>query len=81
MARKTGVYQTSQIGGERVRAFTPHPLPPKNPPLLIEGGLAETLSSALAALSRLKVASAMVPSPQWFLYGFVRKEAVVSSQI
>jgi Fic family protein len=78
---KTGVYQTFQIGGEVVRAFTPHPLPPKNPPLLIEGGLAETLHSALAALSRLKVASAMVPSPQWFLYGFVRKEAVISSQI
>ena len=64
-----------------MRVFTPHPLPPKNPPLLIEGGLAETLHSALAALSRLQVASAMVPSPQWFLYGFVRKEAVVSSQI
>ncbi len=81
MARKTGIYQTAKIGGEKVRAFTPNPLPPRNPRLNIEGGLAETLQSALAALSRLQVASAMVPSPQWFLYGFVRKEAVVSSQI
>jgi Fic family protein len=35
----------------------------------------------MAALARLSVASAMVPSAQWFLYGFVRKEALVSSQI
>lgn len=81
MTRKTGVYLTAKIGGEKVRAFTPNPLPPKNPPLIIDGNLAETQQSALAALSRLQVASAMVPSPQWFLYGFVRKEAVVSSQI
>jgi Fic family protein len=81
MTRKRGVYLTAKIGGEKVRAFTPNPLPPKNPPLIIDGNLAETQQSALAALSRLQVASAMVPSPQWFLYGFVRKEAVVSSQI
>jgi Fic family protein len=81
MARKTGIYQTAKIGGEKVRAFTPNPLPPRNPPLSIKDGLAETLQSAIAALSRLQVASAMVPSPEWFLYGFVRKEAVVSSQI
>ena len=67
--------------GRTFRAFTPNPLPPRNPPLIIEVGLAQTQQSALAALSRLQVASAMVPSPQWFLYGFVRKEAVVSSQI
>jgi Fic family protein len=81
MARKTGDYHTSVVGGEKVRAFVPHPLPPKNPVLRIEGELAEKHNEALAAISRLEIASAMVPSPQWFLYGFVRKEAVVSSQI
>jgi Fic family protein len=81
MARKTGDYHTSVVGGEKVRAFVPHPLPPKNPLLRIEGELAEKHNEALAAISRLEIASAMVPSPQWFLYGFVRKEAVVSSQI
>ena len=35
----------------------------------------------MAALGRLNVAASMVPSPDWFLYGFVRKEAVISSQI
>jgi Fic family protein len=36
---------------------------------------------AAAALARLDVGGTMVPSADWFLYGFVRKEAVVSSQI
>ena len=35
----------------------------------------------MTAIGRLDVAGAMVPSPDWFLYGFVRKEALVSSQI
>jgi Fic family protein len=81
MARTTGVYHTSIVGGEKVRAFVPHPLPPKNPVLRIENELAERNREALAAISRLEIASAMVPSSEWFLYGFVRKEAVVSSQI
>lgn len=81
MARKTGVYHASIVGGEKVRTFTPHPLPPKSPSLIVDGDLAERHSEALAAISRLKIASAMVPNPDWFLYGFVRKEAVVSSQI
>lgn len=81
MTRKSGVYHTTVTGGEKIRAFIPHPLPPKNPVLRIEGELAEQHRSALAVIDRLEVASAMVPSQEWFLYGFVRKEAVVSSQI
>jgi Fic family protein len=38
-------------------------------------------AEAVAALGRLAVAGRMVPSAQWFLYGFLRKEAVISSQI
>lgn len=81
MARKTGTWQTTVSGGEKVRAYVPHPLPPRNPVLRVEGELAERNNEALAAIGRLEIASAMVPSPDWFLYGFVRKEAVVSSQI
>ena len=81
MARTTGIYRTSVAGDEEVRAFIPHPLPPRNPELRIEGRLAELHADALAALGRLAVAGTMVPSPNWFLYGFVRKEAVISSQI
>ncbi len=81
MARATGSYREVVVGGESVRAFVPRPLPPADPPLCIEGRLADLHETALAALSRLAVAGAMVPSADWFLYGFVRKEAVISSQI
>ena len=81
MPRETGTYRTSTAHGESVRAFVPHPLPPRDPPLAIVGGLAERHAAAVAAIGRLQVAGAMVPDPGWFLYGFVRKEAVLSSQI
>jgi Fic family protein len=81
MARQTGAYRITKSGGEEVRAFIPRPLPPIEPPLRIEGELAELHAEAVAALGRLAVAGTMVPSANWFLYGFVRKEAVVSSQI
>ena len=67
--------------GEQVRAFVPDPLPPANPPLAMRGPVGELHAGALAALSRLAVAGTMVPSTDWFLYGFVRKEAVITSQI
>ena len=41
----------------------------------------ELLRSAEEGLRRLDLAGEMVPSLDWFLYGFVRKEAVISSQI
>lgn len=81
MARTTGTYSTTEAAGEKVRAFVPHSLPPKRPVLRVRGELADHYAEAVSALSRLEVAGAMVPSPHWFLYGFVRKEAVVSSQI
>ncbi len=81
MKRVTGIFRTTSVGNERVQAFIPHPLPPKNPPLVLEGDLARLHNEALAAVGRLAVAGAMAPSPDWILYGFVRKEAVLSSQI
>ncbi len=81
MPRATGTYRTTVVGDETVRAFVPHPLPPKRPMLRLDEELSRRLAEALAAIGRLEVAGAMVPSPDWFLYGFVRKEAVVSSQI
>jgi Fic family protein len=81
MARVTGSYRKNVVGGETANAFIPVPLPPRNPSLQIEGELARLHSEALAAVGRLAVAGAMVPSANWFLYGFTRKEAVISSQI
>lgn len=79
--RKTGNYRVTDAGGEEVQAFIPLPLPPRDPPLLLEGDLADLHAQAVASLGRLAVAGMMVPSADWFLYGFVRKEAVITSQI
>ena len=81
MPRKTGVYRATEAGGETVRAFIPNPLPPSDPPLRFDEPLTQSLNDATAAIGRLAVAALMVPSAEWFLYGFVRKEAVISSQI
>jgi Fic family protein len=79
--RITGTYANTAVAGETVRAFIPYALPPRSPSLKIEGEIAQLHAEAMAALSRLAIAGAMVPSTNWFLYGFVRKEAVISSQI
>ena len=80
MGRTVGEYRTSTIAGEAVDAFVPHPLPPAQPPLDLDA-LRGVLPRAEHALSRLDLASDLVPSIGWFIYAFVRKEAVVSSQI
>jgi Fic family protein len=77
----TGRYVTiSSVGGERVQSFVPDPLPP-SPPLDIAPALREKLDSALVALGRLDAVSTLLPDTQLFLYMYVRKEAVLSSQI
>lgn len=77
----TGHYRTTSIvGGERVRAFVPEPLPP-NPPLAIDGELRDRLDAALLALGRLDSVTTLLPDTRLFLYMYVRKEAVLSSQI
>jgi Fic family protein len=81
MTRLTGQYYTTNVGGEEVRAFVPHPLPPVHPDLALTGNLAALHTNAVAAVARLSVAGTMVPDADWFLYGFVRKEAVITSQI
>jgi Fic family protein len=69
------------VGEEAVSAYVPDALPPRNPPIDVSGERGLLLDRAEHALARLDVAGAMVPSLDWFIYAFVRKEAVVSSQI
>ncbi len=66
--------------GEPFRAFVPAPLPPE-PPLEWSAALRMRFDSALVALGRLDAVSALLPNAELVLYGFVRKEAVLSSQI
>lgn len=79
--RHTGRYETTTVAGESVRAFVPAPLPPARPQLDLDGELAPLLAQAATALAALEAAARMVPSVEWFVYAFVRREAVVSSQI
>jgi Fic family protein len=81
MARSAGTYEQTSTAGETVNAFVPAPLPPRDPPLALDTELSSLLQRAEAAIARLKLAGTMVPSLDWLLYSFVRKEAVVSSQI
>lgn len=79
--RKTGTRESSTVSGVNVAAFIPAPLPPARPKLAITGELSDRLRAAEQALARLELAGEMVPSLDWFIYAFVRKEAVLSSQI
>ncbi len=69
----------SAVGGEHYSAYVPQKLPP-NPPLNMEE-LYPLLDQASAALGRLDGMSMVLPDPSLFLYMYVRKEAVLSSQI
>lgn len=81
MARSTGRFLvTSNVGGEKVRSFVPHPLPPV-PPLSISENLQALLYDAHASIGRLDSVSTLLPETSLFLYMYVRKEAVLSSQI
>jgi Fic family protein len=68
------------VAGEVVRAFVPQPLPP-NPPLQSDGPVRDGVEAALLALGRLDGVSSFLPDVHLFLYTYVRKEAVLSSQI
>lgn len=76
----TGIYDVTTMSGEPVRAFVPHPLPP-TPPLTLDGPRQILLERALLALGRLDSIATLLPDPHLFLYAYVRKEAVLSSQI
>lgn len=81
MPRTTGTYRPTTIAGRAVEAFIPAPLPPTDPVLDLSGRRETLLTEAQAALDRLGLAGRLVPSIDWFIYGFVRKEALISSQI
>ena len=77
---ETGRYEVTTIRGEKVRAFIPLPLPPV-PPLAFDGPLLQALEAANLALGRLDGVTTLLPDKSLFLYHYVRKEAVLSSQI
>lgn len=81
MIRVSGTYEISTVAGEELRAFLPFPLPPRDPQLLWSEALTQRLVLAQSGLKELQLAGDMIPSLSWFVYAFVRKEAVLSAQI
>jgi Fic family protein len=77
---RVGQLVLQKAGDEDFHAFVPHPLPP-NPPIKHDSELNYLLEGAGLALGRLDGATYLLPSPDIFLYSYVRKEAVLSSQI
>lgn len=74
---RAGKYLTQPHG---YRAFIPESLPP-DPPIRISGSLQEQLSKADRALGRLDGSILTLPNPDLFVFMYIRKEAVLSSQI
>lgn len=79
MRSRLGHYVTTSVAGEAVKAYIPAPLPP-DPPIDLRR-LHGRLDRADRAVGRLDGLSALLPDADLLLYTYVRKEAVLSSQI
>ena len=75
-----GRYLSVSTTGEAYSAFIPAPLPPQ-PPIDWTPALRRRFDDALLALGRLDAVTDMLPNAHLLLYGYVRKEAVLSSMI
>src|ERR1051326_3739789 len=76
---RLGAYVVKKVGDESFRAFVPPPLRP-DPPVKLDS-LQKFLEEANQALGRLDGLASILPDPSLFIYLYVRKEAVLSSQI
>ena len=76
-SERAGRFRRQLTGYE---AFMPKPLPP-DPPLQWDTGLLKLLSDATAAVGRLDGMAGGLPNPDLFVASYIRREAVLSSQI
>src|SRR5271157_634916 len=79
LKQRLGRYVVKTYEKETVRAFVPPPLPP-DPPLRL-AGLQQLLEQANQAVGRLDGLASILPDLSLLIYTYVRKEAVLSSQI
>jgi len=80
MKRTPGTAVKSTTLGEVVNAFVPRPLPPSAPALVMQSFERANRDGEIA-LARLSGVAGLVPSVEWLLYGAIRKEALLTSQI
>lgn len=76
---RLGRYVVKSYADETVRAFVPPPLPP-DPPVRLDT-VQRLLEQANHSLGRLDGLASILPNLPLFIYAYVRKEAVLSSQI
>ena len=77
--KRVGEYVLKKISGESYKAYVPSNLPPV--PEIELGGLLHLLEKATQALAELKATAKAIPNTSLFMYMYVRKEALLSSQI
>ena len=77
--QRIGRFIVSTVSGETVRAYVPPPLPPV-PPVRLDS-VQVLLEQANQALGRLDGLASFLPDLSLFIYAYVRKEALLSSQI
>lgn len=77
---RSGEYRTNLSGEMMYQSFLPMPLPPK-PELRFDENMSSLLSKANAAVAKLDAISTRLPSVPLFVSLYVRKEALLSSQI
>jgi Fic family protein len=80
MNDRAGWFLNCSVAGEHYKAFLPRPLPPE-PSLVLDEALVSLAEKANQALGRLDGIASRFPQVPLFLYSYVRKEAVLSSQI
>ncbi len=79
-SERAGRWVWQESGETAYKAFIPAPLPPI-PPIIVDSALQRRLEAAVLALGRLDGIGRLLPGPEELLYSYIRKEAVLSSQI
>lgn len=79
MNKRIGTYITQKVTGEPYKAYVPPGLPPEPPVNLTK--LYPSLEKATVALAELNSITKSIPNAALFIYMYVRKEALLSSQI
>ena len=79
MNKRTGIYITQKVSGESYKAYVPAKLPPE--PSIELAMLYPYLEKATLALAELNSIHKTIPNTALFIYMYVRKETLLSSQI
>ncbi len=80
MQNRSGTYKTNLSGEAAYKSFSPSPLPP-DPPFMLDDELVELLVKANSQLAVLEKMTVLIPNINLFVSMYIRKEALMSSQI